>query len=616
MLFRRHEAKSEILLSKSSSVFFLIYTLSLCTMADSLTLRCKRPTGLYSTVTILLEPQQSKTYYLTLGEAEEPLLQSSPNGSTHSQVKLGEDNVHYPIDVDIDSFLVVLGVNATLRFSPGDDLSIWLSDGLRFNTTAGEWIVERQLTPNSEKSHSKALLEETFTTEVQQEQVVLNTPGPLTERALVTPPGTSVLSASQSILALAEAAHQGIMHVGTEPTRTLRSLLGRISVRIKTPTQYKLRARNPFLIHTIPRNIARNADTIQTGGDENKENEPPLSSDTAHLHVPTPPSKRRKLLIEKATTVSSKMAVALSELPLNQNSDLTEGNWEAATKDSEDSSRTISKMITSNTWSTGREDVPDEGSHASSIYTQPVSSRVSTIEVKSSRLSRSVSPFKRNSANHRVCLSGSCRIPKKQQVIQSFRKLGGSIVKELEDATILCVSSQQPLTKTAKFLLAVATGVDIIYDKWLTQSAEQGRILPLADFIPEDEDKEREWQVTLEDAVSKGKQGLSHILRGLVVHITSSLQKELKSAYESYCRMAKALGADDVRVGLPSRRTRSAALIIGTANDVDVDEIAGLQKQLWSKDLLSMTILRGQLQTHDPTFRVGVSIKKEEEEDC
>lgn len=76
-------------------------------MTDLLTLRCKRPTGLHSAITIPLgAQQQNKTYYLTVGEAEEPLLQSAPNANTDPQVRLGEKIVFYmSIDVAADSRL-------------------------------------------------------------------------------------------------------------------------------------------------------------------------------------------------------------------------------------------------------------------------------------------------------------------------------------------------------------------------------------------------------------------------------------------------------------------------------------------------------------------------------
>ena len=511
---------------------------------------------------------------------------------------------------------VVLGLHATLCFSHSNDLVVWLNEGVCFTTSVGIWIVKGPTAPNFVDSHVNSLFDTTPATVGQQEEVLV-TPHSSTGEVLLTPLGTSVQSVSQPIFALAEAVHQQNMNVVMEPTRMLRSQLRRIPVRIKTPTQYRPRARNPFILYDDPGNLEHHADTIQAGGDEeNKENEPPWSVNTAHLPRPTPPSKKRKLLVKKTSPGLSKTVLARPESLRNEDSDTTAGNCEAATKNSEASSTIIAKPITQNTRPLEEEDTSRQESLTTSIHTPPVSSRLSTIRVNSSQAYTSISPFKNKPSIYRVCLSGSCRIPKKHQVIQSFKKLGGSIVSDLEDATILCVSSQQSLTKTAKFLLAIATGMDIIYDEWLIQSAEQERILPLAVFIPEDEDKEREWQVKLEDAVSQGKRGLGHILKGHVVHITSSLKKELKSTYDSYSRMARVLGTDDMRLGLPSRRTRSTALIIGTANDKDIDEVAGLQKYLWSKDLLSMTILRGQLQTHDHSLRVGVLIKKEEEEEC
>jgi hypothetical protein len=88
------------------------------------------------------------------------------------------------------------------------------------------------------------------------------------------------------------------------------------------------------------------------------------------------------------------------------------------------------------------------------------------------------------------------------------------------------VCRSRKLRKTGKLLLAVALGKDVIKDKWLIDSARQGRLLPPTSYLAEDPDRETEWGVKLEDSVARGKLGVKPFA-GWTIYFTPTLKKEL-----------------------------------------------------------------------------------------
>ncbi|KKY27134.1 hypothetical protein UCRPC4_g01271 [Phaeomoniella chlamydospora] len=212
----------------------------------------------------------------------------------------------------------------------------------------------------------------------------------------------------------------------------------------------------------------------------------------------------------------------------------------------------------------------------------------------------------------KICLSSNSVVATKSRILKAFRDKGGMIVDNLDDCQIFVISKDQPLTKSAKFLRAIVQGKDIVYDSWLVQSAKNNTILPITDYVPRHTHQEELWSCNIETAVERGKQGMRHILKDLAVHITASLKRELSKSYESYCDLALLLGADSVKYGLPSRRARRSTLILGSSNEADMEEVAAFDKNMWSKDLIPFTILRGSLQTTDFSLAVGIPIKREE----
>lgn len=66
-------------------------------------------------------------------------------------------------------------------------------------------------------------------------------------------------------------------------------------------------------------------------------------------------------------------------------------------------------------------------------------------------------------------------------------------VKDVADADILCVGKDSELKRTSNLITAVACGKHIVTDNWVTDSAEQGKLLDPKDYHAEDPEREQEW---------------------------------------------------------------------------------------------------------------------------
>jgi hypothetical protein len=131
---------------------------------------------------------------------------------------------------------------------------------------------------------------------------------------------------------------------------------------------------------------------------------------------------------------------------------------------------------------------------------------------------------------------------------------GGKPTKNITAATILCVASTQPLKKTAKLVLAMCMGLDIVMGKRLVESHRKGFLLDTPQYPPKDSQREREWRFRLKEAVARGKAVgcLNNLLAGTDVYFLHRLKTMLGNSFRDFTTIATCLGADAVRNGLPN----------------------------------------------------------------
>lgn len=199
----------------------------------------------------------------------------------------------------------------------------------------------------------------------------------------------------------------------------------------------------------------------------------------------------------------------------------------------------------------------------------------------------------------RVLFSSNSTVDEKPLLMAFLTRQGGRQVETVKECNILCVGPGE-LKKTSKLLLAVASGKDIVRDKWLVDSARQRRLIDLRPYLAEDSDREAEWGTKLADAIARGKAGTKPFA-GWTMWFTPTLKKELGNGFLELTEVALLAGASAVHAKLPSKGADPQAnmLVLASPKDKDATTLAEAGWTCCSKDVISLSVLRGRLITEN-----------------
>ncbi|ETI20141.1 hypothetical protein G647_08175 [Cladophialophora carrionii CBS 160.54] len=216
-----------------------------------------------------------------------------------------------------------------------------------------------------------------------------------------------------------------------------------------------------------------------------------------------------------------------------------------------------------------------------------------------------------------VLFSGSTTIQDDRAVMSAFGRLGGKVGMTINNATVLCIPEGH-VKKTGKLIMAVAKGIDIVTEKWITYSQRLGRFPGVAHYLPRDETQERAWGCNLRAAIQGGKEGLTHLLSGTTVYLTKELRHSLGNLERETSQIAWILGAEAVKRRLPALKdkdtlSQTSVLVIGVRDDPQGAHVGRLGQVLFNKDILTMAALRGRLERNSEEFVIEMPIKDEEE---
>ena len=211
----------------------------------------------------------------------------------------------------------------------------------------------------------------------------------------------------------------------------------------------------------------------------------------------------------------------------------------------------------------------------------------------------------------KALFSSSTKVDRKKDTMKDFKKLGGQMVDEIDQANMLVVGGTE-LKKTAKLILAIARGMDVVHERWVVESRRKNVLLDIIPFVPQDDAHESEWGFTLVDAITRGKERIvQELLRDTTVYTTKDFERFPAAAELPY--IVKALGGNIVTSSLPSDKSRAQnCLILGTREDSQAVEVQRLGHTLFDKDLIILGALRGKIDTENPEFEIGVPVKEEE----
>lgn len=176
-----------------------------------------------------------------------------------------------------------------------------------------------------------------------------------------------------------------------------------------------------------------------------------------------------------------------------------------------------------------------------------------------------------------------------------------------DSACNFLITGAPELKRTPKLIVAVARGIPILTESWITESRAAGYWLDPDAYTFTDPTTEKRWGFKLADAVKRGKQGENNVLKGKTVHLTASLALQCKAGglLDSLIEMCEAAGAKDVLKKTPRGSAEEDAVVLGK-EDGEKD-LAALKKGGWkvrSTAVVGMSVFRGSLQEGDE-FLVG-----------
>lgn len=235
---------------------------------------------------------------------------------------------------------------------------------------------------------------------------------------------------------------------------------------------------------------------------------------------------------------------------------------------------------------------------------EPSSSFRSTRSAGLGALSSSISTH----SGIRILFANSTTIDKSIAYTKFLLKQGVRTVKSVVDCTILCVGKGKELKRTSKLILAVASGKEIVTDDWITQSATKGSLLDFKDYLVNDAEREFEWGTKLREAIERGRQGIKPF-QGWTFHFTSSASKELGKGFAELKEIAVFAGATCIKAGLPRKGAEhdpSTVLIASSHDDKDLPALRGGDERAYSKDIITLSVLRGVLDTGSDEFLIDL----------
>ncbi|KAI9793462.1 MAG: hypothetical protein M1833_000748 [Piccolia ochrophora] len=207
----------------------------------------------------------------------------------------------------------------------------------------------------------------------------------------------------------------------------------------------------------------------------------------------------------------------------------------------------------------------------------------------------------------RIVFSNS-NIPNKTQLMKFLKKHDAKKVDAVSPtgSNFLCVGRGE-LKRTSKLTLSVALGKMLVTDDWVTASSRAGHLLDPSPFFPSDPAHEALWQFSLPEAVKRGKAGVK-VFHGWTIYITRQLAKDVKAdGLHDLKEMAKAAGAEGVKEGIASlspREVSHSLVLVASERDRDTLKLEEEGWTVFSREILSLSMLRGRLDVDSDEFRI------------
>ena len=233
---------------------------------------------------------------------------------------------------------------------------------------------------------------------------------------------------------------------------------------------------------------------------------------------------------------------------------------------------------------------------------EPTSSFRSTRSVARESFGNSQSP----NAAMRVVFASSASVDKSKPSMKFLTSQGIRQVQNVADSDILCVGKNTELKRTSNLITAVACGKHVVTDNWVSDSARQGKLLNLKDYEAKDPKRETEWGTTLSDAIERGRQGVK-ALSDWSICFTPNAKAKLGKGFSEMKDICLQAGAKSIQTTTPNKSPQEplTTLVIAIEDDKDLDLLKTNGWQAYSKEIITYSILRGNLNFDSDEFSIG-----------
>lgn len=204
----------------------------------------------------------------------------------------------------------------------------------------------------------------------------------------------------------------------------------------------------------------------------------------------------------------------------------------------------------------------------------------------------------------RVLFASSTTLDTSRTFMKFLTSHGVRKAASIDDCTILCVGKEAELKRTSNLVLAVLNGKDVITDNWASESVNAKVLLDLEQYKAADPSREDEWGTSLTDAIARGKEGLRPFVDWSFC-FTPAVRTELGKGLADLKSICLKGGAKSVQDTLPRKGPQQPCRTIMVARNSDDKDFQNLHRNGWkvySKDIITLSILRGSLQLESEEF--------------
>ena len=248
---------------------------------------------------------------------------------------------------------------------------------------------------------------------------------------------------------------------------------------------------------------------------------------------------------------------------------------------------------------------PRTPSMNASVQGSPSTVFAATCSIRSARSAIRENSFHSSSQEKglRILFASSTSVGDSKASKKFLAEHGVKIVQNIKDATCLCVGKGE-LKKTSKLISAVLFGLDIVTEDWVTDSVRLKKIQDLQPYLARDPRTESDWGINLDEAIERGKQK-GRVFQGWDVVFTAKAKKELgKTGFDDLKEIVSCAGANKVGTSLPKTSTDEGppTLIIASPEDANAPSLK--ERRYFTKDIIGLSVLRGQLDLESDEFLV------------